>query len=96
MQTIPAGELKRRGLAALEDMLDRGPVHVVSNNRLACVVLSEAEYERLRRRDSGEPRADIWGLLLAEPAAGGPQRSREDIDADLAADRESWSPSAPA
>lgn len=90
MQTVRASEIKRRGLAAVEDLLDHGPVHVIKNNRLACVVLSEAEYARLRTRGGGQ--ADVWALLLAEPGEEDWRRSREALDAALAAERESWEP----
>lgn len=51
MSTIPntltAGELKRRGLAAIEEKLRLGPVHVIKRNRPAVVVLSEEEFAEL-------------------------------------------------
>ena len=50
MQTISDSEISSRGLAALEKMLDNGPVHVIKDDRLAYVVLSEAEYSRLKTR----------------------------------------------
>jgi hypothetical protein len=46
MQTIADNEIVSRGLAALEKMLDNGPVHVIKDDRLAYVVLTEAEYSR--------------------------------------------------
>ena len=53
MSTIPntltAGELKRRGLAAIEEKLKRGPVHVIRRNKPAAVVLSEEEFSELVR-----------------------------------------------
>lgn len=45
--TLTIAELKRRGAAALEDGLKRGPIHVLKRNKTAAVVLSEAQYERL-------------------------------------------------
>lgn len=90
MQTIPASEIKRRGLAALEDKLDRGPVHVIKNNKLACVILSEAEYARLQQPEPPRPAMDIRALLLAHRAAPEDQRSREEIDAALNEDRSGW------
>ena len=47
MNTIPAGEVKRRGVAALEEAAKKGPVHVIRNNRPAGVYMSEEEYARL-------------------------------------------------
>lgn len=88
MRTLSAREIKRRGVAAIEELLGQGPVHILKNNRPACVVLSEAEYERLARRKGAETGRTAWDILLA-PAAKGP-RSREDIDAQLATERETW------
>ncbi len=45
--TVPAQEVKRRGVAALEDKLRRGPVHVLRRNQPVCVVLSEKAFEDL-------------------------------------------------
>jgi len=47
MNTIPAVELKRRGIAAVDDIIDRGDVHVIRNNRPQYVVLSEDRYLEL-------------------------------------------------
>lgn len=44
---LTAAELKRRGMAAIENRLEDGPVHIVKRNRPVAVVLSEAEYQRL-------------------------------------------------
>lgn len=47
MNSIPAQELKRRGIAAVDDVIDKGDVHVIRNNRPQYVVLSEARYQEL-------------------------------------------------
>jgi len=52
--SVTAGELKRRGMAAIEEGLRRGPVHIVKRNRPAAVVLSEEEHLRLT---GGQPTA---------------------------------------
>lgn len=49
MNTIAANELKRHGITAIEKLFTKGPVHVIKRNRPVCVVLTEAEYERLTR-----------------------------------------------
>ena len=38
MNTLTAAELKRRGMAAIEDSLRHGPVHLVKYNRPSAVV----------------------------------------------------------
>lgn len=47
MNTIPAQELKRRGIAAVDGLIANGDVHVIRNNRLEYVVLSEERYQEL-------------------------------------------------
>ena len=47
MNTIPAQEIKRRGITAVEDLIAKGDVHVIRNNKPQYVVLSEARYQAL-------------------------------------------------
>lgn len=47
MNTIPAQELKRRGLAAVDEVISKGDVHVIRNNQPQYVVLSEERYQQL-------------------------------------------------
>jgi PHD/YefM family antitoxin component YafN of YafNO toxin-antitoxin module len=47
MNTIQAQEIKRRGVAALDDLIAQGDVHILRNNQLQYVVLSEARYAEL-------------------------------------------------
>lgn len=47
MNIVPAQEIKRRGMAAVDDALAQGPVHVVKNNRPQYVVLTEDSYREL-------------------------------------------------
>ncbi len=86
--TLTVAEIKRRGMAAIEDGLRRGPVHIVKRNKLAAVVLSEEEYQRLAqgRAPRGADGLTALQWLLAQPPAGA--RTKEDIDAELAAGRD--------
>ena len=87
MNTLTVAELKRRGMAAIEDGLRRGPVHIVKRTRPAAVVLSEDDYQRLAQGKVAAPSgltAMQW--LLSQPAAG--KRSKARIDADLKAERD--------
>jgi prevent-host-death family protein len=86
MNTLTVAELKRRGMAAIEDGLRRGPVHIVKRNRPAAVVLSEDDYQRLAHGKAAAPSgltAVQW--LLSQPATG--RRSKAKIDAELKAER---------
>jgi len=47
MNTIPARELKRRGIAAVDGLIESGDVHVIRNNRPEYVVLTEERYREL-------------------------------------------------
>ena len=47
MNSIPAQELKRRGIAAVDEVIAKGDVHVIRNNQPQYVVLSEARYQEL-------------------------------------------------
>ncbi|MCX7146054.1 MAG: type II toxin-antitoxin system prevent-host-death family antitoxin [Sulfuritalea sp.] len=87
MNTLTVSELKRRGMAAIEDGLRSGPVHIVKRNKPAAVVLSEADYQKLahgRVSTLGGMSAVQW--LLNQHIAG--KRSKAQIDAALNAERD--------
>ena len=48
MNTIPAQEIKRRGISAADESLHNGPVHVIRNNQPQYVVLTEEQYQELK------------------------------------------------
>ena len=82
MNTLPVAELKRRGMAAIEDGLRHGPVHILKRNRPVAAVLSEDAYQQLAQGKvvaAGGVTAMQW--LLAQPATG--KRSKAKIDVDL-------------
>ena len=47
MNTIPAQEIKRRGIAAVDEAIAKGDLHLIRNNQPQYVVLSEARYQDL-------------------------------------------------
>ena len=47
MNSIPAQEIKRRGIAAVDDLIAQGDVHVIRNNQPQYVVVSEERYQDL-------------------------------------------------
>ncbi len=86
--TLTIAEIKRRGMAAIEDGLKRGPVHIIKRNKPAAVVLSEDAYQSLARDKAavltgGGTTAVQW--LLAQPVRG--TRTKGQIDAALKAER---------
>ena len=44
VNTIPAQEIKRRGITAVDALLKAGAVHVITQNVPTYVVMSEAQY----------------------------------------------------
>jgi PHD/YefM family antitoxin component YafN of YafNO toxin-antitoxin module len=92
MNSIPAAEVKRRGVAALEEAAKSGPVHIIRNNRPAGVYMSEQEYARLlaASRAAATPiaGASVWELIRDRPYEG--TRTKEQIDAQLHEERADW------
>ena len=89
MNTLSAAELKRRGMAAIEDRLRKGPVQLLKHNKPSAVVLTVDDYERLSQSGSGHPSgmtALQW--LLNQPRSG--TRSKARIDKELREDRNRW------
>jgi len=89
LNVLRSGELKRRGIAAVEEALRSGPVHLLNRNSPTAVVLSAAEYNRLRRQADQPVTAGsscLEWLLELPPAAVG--RSKEAIDAELRQERD--------
>lgn len=79
---LTSAEIKRHGLAVIEERLAQGPVHLMKRNRRAAVVLSEAEYERLLQgQTKSAPGQGALEWLLMQAPQG--QRSRAEIDAEL-------------
>ena len=90
MNSLTATELKRRGMAAIEEGLRQGPLHLIKRNKAAAVVLTAKEYARLSKGNALQPvgmTAVQW--LLAQPSNG--TRSKKQMDEALNAERNSWS-----
>lgn len=84
--TVTAADIKRRGMAAIEEGLRRGPVHIIKRNKPAAVVLSEGEYQRLiGRQPPGRPGMTAVQWLLSQPGTG--IREKAEIDASIAEER---------
>jgi len=90
VNTIPAQEIKKRGISVVDDLLERGPVHVFVRNRPHYVILDEqayielvearAEAERYRIRESME---DIRaGRVSSHPSVNELMSSIVDADDD--------------
>jgi hypothetical protein len=88
MRTLSSSEIKRRGIVAVEELLDQGPVHILKNSRTACVALSEEDFARLNSGGTRRAQASAWDILLA-PATKG-KISRRKVDARIKTEREAW------
>jgi len=47
VNTIPALEIKRRGISVVDKQIESGPVHVIKNNRPQYVVMTEDRYQSM-------------------------------------------------
>jgi PHD/YefM family antitoxin component YafN of YafNO toxin-antitoxin module len=47
MRSIPAREIKRRGISAVDEQLKKGPVYIIKNDEPKYVVLSREQYEEI-------------------------------------------------
>lgn len=85
---LTSAELKRRGIAAIEDALRYGPVQLMKRNHTAAVVLGEQHYRQLQQQAARPQQPDQSALdwLLKLPSAGHP-RSKAEMDAELQAER---------
>ena len=93
MNSLTAAELKRRGFAALDAHLLRGPVRITRHNKPAAVVLSEADYAALSgtKPDAASGMTALQWLLsrsVDENKAG--KRSKAQLDRRLREERDSW------
>jgi hypothetical protein len=88
MKSLTTAELKRRGIAAIEEGLKHGPVQLVKRNRVTAVVVSAQDYARLRPLERSAPdglTAIEW--LLSRPAG---RKTRRELDRALKHDRADW------
>ncbi|HVL55538.1 MAG TPA: hypothetical protein VM491_03480 [Burkholderiaceae bacterium] len=77
-------------MAAIEEKLRHGPVHLIKRNKPAAVVVSQAEYDRLLRKQSTRGRVGMTALewLLKHSTPG--KKKKTQIDRELRRDREDW------
>jgi PHD/YefM family antitoxin component YafN of YafNO toxin-antitoxin module len=90
MNAIPANELKRHGISAVEHLLVNGPVHIIKRNQPVCVVLAEDEYEKLTRaaRTNTSVHSQTVMEWFALPVSG--TGTKEELDQNLNTERDSW------
>ncbi|MEW5892817.1 MAG: prevent-host-death protein [Pseudomonadota bacterium] len=79
MNILPAQEIKRRGISAVDEALARGPVHIIKNNRPQYVVLTEENYRELLELQEEATLARIKASL--EDAKAGRVTRHDSVDA---------------
>jgi PHD/YefM family antitoxin component YafN of YafNO toxin-antitoxin module len=79
MNTIPAQEIKQRGISAVDELLERGPVHVISRNRPKYVIMNETRYEELLEAEAEASLARIQAVM-EEVRAGNVQSYQSTAD----------------
>ncbi|MDF7826037.1 type II toxin-antitoxin system Phd/YefM family antitoxin [Pontiellaceae bacterium B12227] len=47
MITIPAQDIKRRGIGAVDEFIANEPVHIIKNNQPKYVILQEEDYQMM-------------------------------------------------
>jgi hypothetical protein len=90
MNTLPAQEIKRRGVKAIEIAIKDGPVHIIKNNTPTYVVLTEAQYHQLitQHQPHSPAQRPLIQRLLHKGSSGA--KTREELDAQLNEERDSW------
>ena len=78
MNSIPAQEIKRRGISAVDEALHDGPVHIIKNNRPHCVVLTQERFQELLEAHREASRESLRASL--EDAKAGRTNRYDDVD----------------
>lgn len=81
MNIVPAQDIKRRGIGAVDEALTQGPVHIVKNNRPQYVVLTEERYRELLETQEEAAMARIKASL--EDAKAGRVTRHDSVEALL-------------
>lgn len=63
MKTLTAQEIKRKGISAVDEVLEEGPVYIIKNNQPKYVVLSEKRYSELLEAEGEAYNARIRASL---------------------------------
>jgi PHD/YefM family antitoxin component YafN of YafNO toxin-antitoxin module len=70
MRYVPAREIKRRGISAVDEQLKEGPVYIIKNDEPNYVVLSREQYEDLIDFENDEPILERIRQSVAEIESG--------------------------
>ena len=83
MNTIAAQEIKRRGIGAVDELIERGDVHIIRDNQPKYVVLSQDRYQELLEAEEDAYRARIIASLEDLKAGRVTRGAAEDLIREL-------------
>ncbi|MBP6440312.1 MAG: hypothetical protein KA259_01795 [Caldilineaceae bacterium] len=83
MNTIAAQEIKRRGIGAVDELIERGDVHIIRDNQPKYVVLSQDRYQELLEAEEDAYRARIIASLEDLKAGRVTRGTAEDLIREL-------------
>jgi PHD/YefM family antitoxin component YafN of YafNO toxin-antitoxin module len=83
LNTIPAQEIKRRGIAAVDELIAKGAVYVIRNNRPQYVILSQERYEALLEAQEEAYEARVLASLEDYKAGRAKSGTAADLIAEL-------------
>jgi PHD/YefM family antitoxin component YafN of YafNO toxin-antitoxin module len=78
MNTIPAKEIKRRGISAVDELFEKGPVHVIQHDEPRYVVMTEARYRDLLEAEDEATVARVRASM--EDVAAGRVTRYDDVE----------------
>ncbi len=83
MNSIPAQEIKRRGIAAVDELIAKGDVYIIRNNQPQYVVLSQERYQTLLEAQEDAYEARVRASLEDLKAGRVKRGSAEDLIREL-------------
>lgn len=83
MNTVPAQEIKRRGIAVVDELIAKGDLHIIRNNQPQYVVLSQERYEELLESQEEAAEARIRASLEDLRAGRVKRGTAEDLIREL-------------
>lgn len=83
MNTIPAQEIKRRGIAVVDELIAKGDLHIIRNNQPQYVVLSQARYQALLEAEEDALAARVRASLEDLKAGRVKRGTAEDLIREL-------------
>ena len=83
MNTIAAQEIKRRGIGAVDELIERGDVHIIRDNQPKYVVLSQERYQELLEAEENAYTARIIASLEDLKVARVTRGTAEDLIREL-------------